>query len=177
MKNKLTILLLFTSLSLFAQKKGKVKEYHEDLSKEAPTYTYNLDSLLVKADSIEKPLQTEFDITEELKIVSDSISVLNNNIRYIKGYKVLAYSGSSQEVALEIRQKILKAIETVPDFKGTKTDYVWHQPSFRVYIGQYQKRLPAVRMAEFIKHYKFNFEDKKMKINPLVVPDKINIRE
>ena len=179
MKNITTILLIVTSFSLFAQKRGKEKvAYKENLSKIEPTYSYNLDSLLINNEiSEDSILNTKYTITKELGVVLDSIVVLNKNIRYIRGYKVLAYSGSNREDALEIRKGILKSFESQPDFADVKTDFVWHQPTYRVYIGEYQDRLKAVRMSEFLKSFEFKFEDEEMVIIPLVVPDKIQIRE
>lgn len=179
MKNILTILLLIGSFSLFAQKRGKEKQlYKENLSKVERSYTYNLDSLLNdNARDTQLVLTTQYDITKGLNFVLDSIAELNKNIKYIRGYKVLAYSGNSQEDALEIRKGILKSFEDQPDFTNIKTDFVWHQPSYRIYVGEYQKRLDAVRISEFLKTVDFKFEDEDFIINPLVVPDKIQIRE
>ena len=181
MKNRITILLILSTLSLFAQKNKEVKKYAEDLSKVQPTYTYDLDSLLIidSTSNKEESIITTYDITERLNTVLDTIALKQNTqIKYIRGYKVLIYSGDSQEEALEVRKAILEIFEKTPKYENVKVDFIYHQPMFRIKVGEYTKRLDAVEMTEFLKKQKFDFgEESEIKVNPLVVPDNINIRE
>lgn len=176
MRLKLTILFVLSTTFLFAQKKDK-NRYHENLAKVEPTYTHNLDSLLIIEDTVKTSLNIEFSITSEMDTIMDSIAVINKGIRFVKGYKVLTYSGSSQQEGLEIRRQILLAFSKTDDFKNEEVKLIWHQPSYRVYVGKYKKRLHAVRVAEFLKSCEFDYSKQDLNIRPLVVPSNLPIRE
>lgn len=168
--------------SCVAQKsKRNDEKYSENLSKVHPTYTYNLDSILVKDSSLKSDeiLIPQHSINKELEPILDSIIELNKSIKYIRGYRVLVFSGNAQEDALEVRKAILEIFEAdESEFKNTSVDFIYHQPMFRIKVGEYSKRLDAVRIAEFLKQQKFDFgEESEIKINPLVVPDNIEIRK
>ena len=171
---------MLSSYALFSQKKES-KQYSENLNKVRPTYTFSSDSLFIHDDTLmqnEDPLITSYAKTHEINLVLDSIASLNKNITYIRGYKVLVFSGNSQEEALEVRKKILELFEEIPEFKNEKVDFIYHQPMFRIKVGEYTNRLEAVRMSEFLKQQKFDFgEESEISINPLVVPDNIEIRK
>ena len=162
-------------------KKGN-EEYSENLDKVQPKYTYNLDSLLiVDSASINKEqVLVENSINKSIEPILDSITELNKNIKYIRGYKVLVFSGNAQEDALEVRKAILEIFEQEEniEYANTKVDFIYHQPMFRIKVGEYTERLSAVRMAEFLKTQEFDFgEESTIKVNPLVVPDNIDIRK
>lgn len=180
----LTLAASIIASSCVAQKsKTKEKEdYSENLSKVLPLYSYNLDSLLVgdTSNSKEEVLITHYAINDQIEPLLDSITTLNKNIKYIRGYRVLVFSGNTQEDALEVRKAILEIFEKQEnkEFKDCKVDFIYHQPMFRIKVGEYSKRLDAVRMAEFLKNQKFDFgEESKITVNPLVVPDNIEIRK
>ena len=180
MKFFITIFFILFSTFLFAQKNKEVKKYAEDLTKVQPTYSYDLDSLLVvdsTSNSQSGSIHTTYDITEKLDAsLADIAEKQNPNIKYIRGYKVLVFSGNSQEEALEVRKAILAIFEETPEFKDTKVDFIYHQPMFRVKVGEYTERLQAVHMTEFLKTQEFHFgENSEIKVNPLVVPDNIEI--
>ena len=180
----LPIILVFTfACSCVAQKATRKKnsKYAENLSKVQPTYSYNLDSILITNTVEEKtkftPLYSE---NKELKPIFDSIVTLNNNFKFTRGYRVLVFSGNAQDDALEVRKVILEIFEKDENkhFHGNKVDFIYHQPMFRIKVGEFKTRLEAVRMAEFLKSQSFNFgEDSKIIVNPLVVPDNIEIRK
>ena len=127
-------------------------------------------------DASNDNFKTQFDVTVQLDTILDSIAILNKNIKYMKGFKVLAYSGS-QPKGLQIRKMIMQAFAESDAFQDVKTAFVWHQPTYRVYVGECHKRLEAVRIAEFIKAYPFQNAEDEAPINPLVVPSNIQIRE
>lgn len=167
--------------SCIAQKGKKTdKKYSENLSKTQPQYSYNLDSLLVTdTTSQEEKLVSQHSINKELEPILDSIAELNKNIKYTRGYRVLLFSGNAQEEALEVRKVVLELFEKEENtaFSETEVDFIYHQPMFRIKVGKYSKRLDAVRMAEFLKTQEFDFgEESEIKVNPLVVPDNIEIR-
>jgi len=187
---KISVKILVFSLSVLIgssciaqKKKGGNQKYSEDLSKVQPTYSYNLDSLLIKDTTKQKEdliLVSKYSVNKDLNPIFDSITELNKNIKYTRGYRVLVFSGNSQEEALEVRKFILELFELEENnaFTNTKVDFIYHQPMFRIKVGEYNNRLDAVRMTEFLKTQEFDFgEDSEIKVNPLVVPDNIDIRK
>lgn len=182
-KTAILLLTFLTATSCIAQRKKdnqNTSKYSENLAKVRPSYQYNLDSILVKDSSINKneTFITLFTINNEVTPLLDSIAQINKSIKYIRGYRVLVYSGNAQEEALEVRKAILEIFEEYDDLKNIPVDFMYHQPMFRVKVGKYDKRLDAVRMVEYLKQQKFDFgEDSEIRINPLVVPDNIEIRK
>lgn len=162
-------------------KKGDGK-YTENLNKIQPKYSYNLDSILLKDTSRKEEIRllTNYSINRELNPILDSISILNKDIKYIRGYRVLVFSGNSQDDALKVRTAILEIFEEEEnkEFLKTKVDFIYHQPMFRIKVGEYSNRLQAVRMTEFLKKQEFDFgEESEIIVNPLVVPDNLEIRK
>jgi hypothetical protein len=63
----------------------------------------------------------------------------NQNVKYMQGYRILAYLGIERDQMMAIRRNI---IQRYPD----ETDYqVFKAPVYRLYIGDYPSKLEAAR--------------------------------
>lgn len=173
-----TIVLVLFAFSCVSQKNTKALKYDEDLSSVRPVYKVNLDSLLIDSSVVSSSITVEHDQNAVFTEVFDSIVILNKNIKYIRGYKVMVYSGGSQDDALKVRREVMDAlIKGGFDRPMDEVQFDYHQPVFRIKVGKYTSRLEAVRITEFLKAQRYDFgEDSKIIVNPLVVPDKIEIR-
>lgn len=173
-----TMAFVLFAFSCVSQKNSKTLNYHEDLSSVRPVYDVNLDSLLIDSGAVSSDITVEHDQNAVFTKVFDSIVVLNKNIKYIRGYKVMVYSGGSQDDALNVRREVMDAlIKGGFDRAMDEVQFDYHQPVFRIKVGKYTSRLEAVRVTEFLKAQQYDFgEDSKIMVNPLVVPDKIEIR-
>jgi len=64
---------------------------------------------------------------------------VNQNIRYVNGFRILACLSLEREQVMRVRREI---ISRYPD----ETDYItFKQPTYRLYVGDYPTRLDAVR--------------------------------
>ena len=69
----------------------------------------------------------------------------NLNVKYIQGYRILAYVGLERDKAMATRRSV---ISRYPE----ETDYLtFKQPVYRLYIGDYASKLDAVRALQRIR--------------------------
>lgn len=159
----LTVLLISSCAT--AQKSGS---YTEDLSVHRPTYQ----PADVKKENKEKtPEKTAKkdnkkveksgkNRNEQLQQISDSVIVKNQSILYANGFRVQVYSGTDKTKAMEARKMVLKRFPTI------NVHFIYHQPDWRIRVGDYDNRL------EIQKVY---YELKMDFPNALIVPDQIYI--
>ena len=104
----------------------------------------------------------ENDITSQLNALLDSMTVRDQEIRYLQGYTIQVYNGTSREEA----QWSEKRIYQIYDDAEPVIKYV--QPNFKVKVGQYTDRLEAQKVY---------MELKKEFPNAIIIPDKIAISQ
>lgn len=118
------------------------EDYYEDLSAYRPTYPV-LDTTtsekVVTSTSIN--IVPEYDITDTLNSVLDSISVLSQKIRYIDGYTLQIYSGSNREAANIASGKAYSLLESQGSNLRPKVSY--KAPNFKVQVGKFFNTLDA----------------------------------
>jgi len=87
--------------------------------------------------------------TGHLKVELDSVNKIivekNRQQRFVDGYTIQIYTGGDREVATEA---LTKAAELNPDL-DPQIEY--HQPSYKVKVGQYLDRLKAHEVFESLK--------------------------
>ncbi len=72
---------------------------------------------------------------------------VNQNIRYVNGFRIRAYLGMEREQVMRIRREL---ISRYPD----ETDYItFKQPTYRLYIGDFATRLDAVRALNKVRAF------------------------
>jgi len=153
------VLATCTVLSLFGQRRGKTKDFITELR---PTYK------LAKADyttqEIEQDENTvdvnyESSMTDSLQWYADSMKIRYCETGTAKpAHSVLAYNGTNQEKALEVRRRVLRQFPDAP----VNNDYI--APNWKVKVGPLVNKLEAVRIKESLL--------KKGIRNVLIIPDR-----
>lgn len=135
----ITVLLESCSPKVNSSNSGK-NSYSEDLSGLLPTYQLEKKDTLVSED--DRKLQVanfnpQYDITDTLNAVLDSISTLSQSIKYVDGYAVQVYSGNNREAANIARGKAFTLLE------DEKPELFYDAPNFKVHVGQFYTSLEA----------------------------------
>lgn len=84
-------------------------------------------------------------IKAELDSVSTIITEQNKALRYVDGYTIQVYTGSNREDALLARSKVRQVNADL------KPSIQYHQPNYKVKVGQYVDRLKAHEIFESSK--------------------------
>lgn len=130
---------------------GKNGQYYEDLSSYRPDYSDALDTLeadrsSTSANETEIITDPQYDATEEINMLLDSISFLKANINYVDGYTVQVYTGINREQANEAKATVYK---TLPDSRPV---IIYDQPNFKVKVGQFYTRREALKTFAELKN-------------------------
>lgn len=118
-------------------------DYYEDLSAYRPNYP-TADTVVIEktTDNVTTVnIIPEYDITDTLNAVLDSISVLSQEIKYIDGYTVQIYSGSSRESANIASGKASTLLSDEGSNLRAKVSY--KAPNFKVQVGRFFNTLDA----------------------------------
>lgn len=140
---------LFSCQSIVAQKSNskKKKNYEERLDNHRIHYTLPADSPI---ETTTNP-STEIMPNNQFMKVDSTIDVLAYEYSLYKnarGYRILIYSGSSEEEALNAQKK-LREIEfnaygdTTNIFQNIPVDLSYQMPNFKVLVGDYVDKLLA----------------------------------
>ena len=120
-------------------------EYSEDLSVHRP----QLETVAIKDAAVETQASEYIPLSGHIKSELDSISKVsylqNKTGRYVDGYIIQVYSGTSRQEANDLQTKMA---ELFPDLNA-KVSY--RQPSFRVKGGKFINRLEANRVYDEVK--------------------------
>ncbi len=71
-------------------------------------------------------------------------AALNESRQTMPGFRIQIYFGTDRTKASEIRTEFIR------DHPGTDSYLVYHQPNFKVRIGDYKTRLEAVKAMQLI---------------------------
>jgi len=127
-------------------KTGNSGDYYEDLSVLRPVYTvpdtdYDPEVTLGNGTQSSEEdtiaFDPQFDITQELDSLLDTIAVNNQRIKYVQGYTIQVYTGSSQDEANEAKAKVYQALP------GSRPQVTYDLPNYKVKVGKYYYRLQA----------------------------------
>ena len=129
--------------------------YYEDLSVLRPVYTVPedqtepevelLDTSTPAQDETAPPLVTEFDITQKLDSLLDTLAINNQQIKYVQGYTIQVYTGSSQSEANEAKAEVYKLLP------GSRPSVSYDLPNYKVKVGKYYYRLQAQKEFAVLK--------------------------
>lgn len=167
MINKLTYcLLVFIGLNACSpsttSKMSSVEPYTEDLSVHRPTFEKADTILTTKIEDQETVTypEPEFDVTEKLNFVLDSIDRLKADKSYVDGFTIQVYSGTNSEEAKIARGQVYSLLD------GSRPSLKYDEPNFKVKVGQYLTRLEAQK----------TFAQLKPKLpNSIIIPERIYI--
>lgn len=141
------ILISIVSLAIWSctpkvQTGASQDDYYEDLSAYRPTYP-TADTVASEkiVDKTTVNVIPEYDITDTLNAVLDSISVLSQEIKYINGYTVQIYSGSSRQSANIASGKASTLLSNEGSVLRAKVGY--KAPNFKVQAGRFFNTLDA----------------------------------
>jgi hypothetical protein len=155
MKKGLLIISIFTlavwSCTPKVQSGASQGDYYEDLSAYRPTYP-TADTVVDErvTDIALSGIVPTFHVNDTLNAVLDSISVLSQGVRYISGYTVQLYSGSSREVANISNGKAHTMLEDVKSDWRPKVSY--KAPNFKVQVGEFYNTLDAHTVRAGLLH-------------------------
>jgi len=106
------------------------------------------------------PVVPEYDDTDQVVSLIDSIAYRNSDIDYITGYTIQVYNGGNREAANEAKQKVYEVLpEALP-----RIEYV--QPNFKVKVGEFTERLVAQKVYTKLRDH-FN--------KAIIIPERIQI--
>ena len=140
---------------------GSSSAYHEDLSAFRPQVPADTAST-VRKDPREREM---ISVTPTLQVnrtvnnVLDSIATLSQMRKFVDGFTIQIYSGTSREDAMTAKRKMTE----LPDLIAILQ---YNQPKFRVTVGSYYSRLEAQKDLQQIK---------KILPTSILVPEKVAI--
>ncbi len=128
----------------------QVTDLSDDLSKYRPKYEAPKDALNSDGQEViqNEPLVSEYDISEKLNVVLDTVAARNKVLGLLQGYTILVYSGNSRTEADRIRNRLydIAGGEQVPPLQ-----YVL--PTYFVKIGQFHEQIEAQPLYLKIRSY------------------------
>ena len=140
-------------------------EFEDDLSKYRPEYETIKDQGSTEAREVIKnsPITSDFDISEKLNVVLDSITIKNRRLGYRSGYTILVYSGTSRIEADRIRNQLydIAVGEEVPPLQ-------YELPTYFVKIGQFHEQIEGQPLYLKIRSF---YPD------AAIVPEKFKVKD
>ncbi|SMG24791.1 Sporulation related domain-containing protein [Marivirga sericea] len=117
------------------------KTYSEDLSEYRPKVdtAFEMENQKSGFRKTSKDFRAEADVTTLLNRKLDTLAESNKEIRYINGYSIQVYSGSSSSDAYAARDT---ARVVLPEIR---TDVEYKQPIYKVRVGRFTERLEVQR--------------------------------
>ncbi len=121
-------------------KTSSVEAYSEDLSVHRPKFESvdtEKDNNSEQQDSDVQYPDPQYDVTETLNNVLDSIDRIKANVTYVDGYTIQVYSGTNSEEAKIARGKVYTILDNAsPSLK-------YDEPNFKVKVGRFYTRIEA----------------------------------
>ncbi len=118
------------------------KTYSEDLSEFRPVVDTEEELSAgneIKFRKTKENIIPKNDVTQLLNAKLDTLAQNNDEIKYVNGYAIQVYSGSSSSEAYEARDS---AMRLLPE---TKTVVKYEQPIYKVRVGSFTERLEVQR--------------------------------
>lgn len=157
------IVALYSCSPVTTSSVSSLEAHNEDLTVYRPTFD-KVDTLAMSKGSgelvdITYP-EPQFDVTNQLHTVLDSINQLKADRSYVDGYTIQVYSGTNSEEAKIARGRIYSLVD------GFSPSLKYDEPNFKVKVGNYFTRLEAQN----------DFSKLKSKFpNSIIIPQRIYI--
>jgi hypothetical protein len=100
-------------------------------------------------------------VNDRVAALMDTLAERNKSVRYYRGYRILAYSGTERKAWLDIRGAIVKRVPEERDYP------TYTQPNYRLKIGDYFTRVEAQQVLLRIKD---------ITPNAMIIADQINVK-
>jgi len=145
--------------------KDQPKNEGEDLSKYRPKFTPP--QATASAPAGENPFTPlpgttpTNHVNERVAVLLDTMAIMNKAVRYAKGYRILAYTGTERKVAMDVRNIIVSRLPDVQVYPQYK------QPTWRVKVGDFFNRVEANQALLRIRD---------ITPNAMIVEDQINVK-
>ena len=145
--------------------KDEAKNEGEDLSKYRPKFTPP--KATAPATTGENPFTPlpgttpTNHVNERVTALLDTMAIMNKSVRFAKGYRILAYTGTERKAAMDMRNTI---VSRLPD---EQVYAQYKQPTWRVKVGDFFNRLEANQALLRIKD---------ITPNAMIVEDQINVK-
>ncbi len=142
---------------------SSVEVYSEDLSVHRPKYVIpetKTDAQVAEEKNNVVYPEPQFDVTSQVNSVLDSIVKLRADIKYVDGFTIQVYSGTSSDEAKLARGKVYSVL---PDSSPTLK---YDEPNFKVKVGNFYSRLEAQKSYAQLK-LRFS--------SAIIIPERINI--
>ncbi|MGV3642308.1 MAG: sporulation protein [Adhaeribacter sp.] len=133
----------------------------EDLSKYRPRFALADPGAAGGAKNLASGIIPTNHVNEKVSALLDTLARHNKSVRYAKGYRILAYSGTERRAWLDMREAIVRRLPEERDYPQ------YTQPNYRLKIGDYFTRVEAQQMLLRIRD---------LSPNAMIVSDQINIK-
>ena len=134
----------------------------EDLSKYRPKFTLAEPGAANAATKgLAAGITPTNHVNNQVAALMDTLANHNKAIRYAKGYRILAYSGTARKAWLDMRDAIVKRVPEERDYP------IYTQPNYRLKIGDYLTRVEAQQVLLRIKD---------ITPNAMIIADQINVK-
>ena len=100
-------------------------------------------------------------VNDKVAALLDTLALHNKSVRYARGYRILAYSGTERRAWLDMREAIVRRLPDERDYPQ------YTQPNYRLKIGDYFTRVEAQQMLLRIRD---------LSPNAMIVADQINVK-
>ena len=100
-------------------------------------------------------------VNERVAVLLDTMAIMNKAVRYAKGYRILAYTGTERKAAMDVRNIIVSRLPDVQVYPQYK------QPTWRVKVGDFFNRVEANQALLRIRD---------ITPNAMIVEDQINVK-
>jgi hypothetical protein len=145
LKKYFILLLGISGCATSSNTSSSILTYEEDLTVFRPPVIMNEQVVTAQEPEVIVPEVAEWDITYRLDSLLDSIAVNNQKQKFIQGYTIQVYTGSSRTTANEIRGEVFNILH------GTLPKVTYDLPNYKVKVGKFYHRLEAQRDFAAIK--------------------------
>ena len=135
----------------------------EDLSKYRPKYTLpeTANASVMPAAKAGAAVMPTNHVNQQVAMLLDSVAIKNKSVRYAKGFRIQAYSGTERKAAMDVRNAIVRRLPDEEVYQQYK------QPTWRIKVGDYFSRIEAQQALLRIRD---------ITPNALIVVDQINVK-
>ena len=141
------LIILFGCKASKVSTKTAPEEYTEELSTLRPDLTLSpgIDTVTMQSSTAMASYTFPGNIRSELDSVNRIIIAKNTEQHYLDGFTIQIYTGNDRDAAYEARDKALLADPTLDPVIS------YHQPGYKVKVGQYTDRLQAHKVYTTLK--------------------------
>jgi len=138
------VFLLVAKPCIWAQSGSLTPAFDPELERLLPTFTPTSD-MPIPGPSVKADVQTKM----RAQYLTDSLAEINKKLKYLPGYRIQLYSGTSKEELDAIKERIYRKMPNADVYTTYK------QPTYKLKLGDYTDRLEAYRIINKVLKYEF----------------------